>query len=129
LKNEAFFGKRSNHMNIEELEKQEKAILQKAQKAGLSDSYLFCTTFDRYKTQVRMCIQLKEQYEDMDVLITKEYVKGRENLYTNPVIKEFNSTSSAANKTAETLMKLIKSASDTEASKPKKDPLLDALRG
>lgn len=116
-------------MDIKELEKQERAILDDAKRAGLSDSYLFVTTFDRYKTQVRMCTELKKQYESMDVLITKEYVKGRENLYTNPVIKEFNSTSSAANKTAETLMKLIKSAADSENSKPKEDPLVSALRG
>ena len=40
-------------------------------------------------------------------MIAKEYVKGRENLYTHPAIKEYNSTTNAANRTVSTLIDII----------------------
>ena len=115
-------------MDVKALEAQEKKILTEAKKVGLSDSYMFTTTFERYKTQIRLCAQLTEAIEKENLIVKKTYVKGRENVMANPLIQSINQTFSAANKTAETLMKLIKAADVSERKKPKKDELLDALR-
>ena len=42
------------------------------------------------------------------MLVTKEYVKGRANLVANPAISEYNKTSTAANQTVQTLIKIIR---------------------
>ena len=115
-------------MDVKKLETQEGKILQEAKRAGVSDSYFFTTTFDRYKTQVRLCLKLSEALESEELVVTKVYVKGRENVMANPLINSINQTFSAANKTAETLIKLIKAADNTEQKKPKKDKLLEALQ-
>ena len=116
-------------MNVKTLEAQEKKIMAEAKRAGVADSYLFQTTFDRYKTQVRMCIQLSDAMEKEPLLVTKEYVKGRQNVVANPLIQAINQSFTGANKSAETLVRLIKAADKAEAKQPKKDPLLEALRG
>ena len=115
-------------MDLDQLEAQEKKILAEAKSAGVSDSYMFATTFERYKTQIRLCANLTETLKDEDLLVTKTYVKGRENIMANPLIQSINQTFSAANKTAETLMKIVKAADTAESKKPKKDKLLEALR-
>ena len=121
--------KKSNHMSIEELEKKEKEIIKRATEAGVEDEYLFITTFERYRTQIRMCIDLKEAYDEQDTMVEKEYIKGRINIVVNPVINAFNQTTSGANKTAEALLKIIKASVEAKTARKKKDPLADALQG
>ena len=41
------------------------------------------------------------------MLVKKEYVKGRANLYINPAINAYNSTAGAADKTAQLLIRYI----------------------
>ena len=60
--------------------------------------------------------------------ITKEYVKGRENIVINPLIQSYNQTVGAANKTAETLLKIYKESTNASEEKPD-DPLMDILNG
>ena len=60
-----------------------------------------------------MLKKLKDAIEDEDTLITKEYVKGRENLCVNPAIPEYNKTANAANQTVTTLIKIIEQLSDS----------------
>ena len=42
------------------------------------------------------------------MFISKEYVKGRKNLYSNPAVGDYNRTTDSANKTVSTLIKIIK---------------------
>ena len=44
--------------------------------------------------------------------VTKEYVKGRQNLVANPAITEYNKTATAANGTVSTLINIIKTLSN-----------------
>lgn len=88
-------------------EEQAAELLRMAAKAGLEQNYFFTTTFDRYQTQIDILAKLKESIEAEGILIVKEYVKGRENLYTHPAIKEYNSTTNAANRTVSTLIDII----------------------
>ena len=88
-------------------ENQAEELLKMAASAGLEQNYFFTTTFDRYQTQIDILTKLKESIEAEGILIAKEYVKGRENLYTHPAIKEYNSTTNAANRTVSTLIDII----------------------
>ncbi len=82
-------------------------LLEEAKKSGLTEDYNFMTTFDRYCHQVELISKLAAVIEKEGELVTKEYVKGRENVYVHPAIKELNNTSNAANNTVSTLLKIL----------------------
>lgn len=65
------------------------------------------------------------------MLVKKEYVKGRGNIYTNPAVTEYNKTADAANRTVQTLMRIINGfgKSDAERDGGDVDPLLAAIEG
>lgn len=89
---------------------------------------LFLSTLDRYETQVGLVDKLRAEMDKAPTTITKEYVKGRENLVINPLIQSYNQTVGAANKTAETLLKIYKESANASEEKPD-DPLMDILNG
>lgn len=89
------------------LKKQAEEILVEAQKYGIEQNYFFITTFRRYQVQLKILEELEKVINDQGALVTKEYVKGRENVYTHPAIAQYNSTTDSANRTATTLMKII----------------------
>ena len=99
-----------------------------AEEYGVSNNPLFETTLDRYETQIHILEELKKTINDNEVLVTKEYVKGRGNYYTHPAITEYNRTTDSANKTISTLMKIIKGFTNDSASDDD-DPLINALNG
>jgi hypothetical protein len=111
-------------------EKTVKQFIEKAKAVGLSDDYLFLSTLERYETQVEILRRLQEIITNGDTLVTKEYVKGRENLYTNPAITEYNKTTDSANKTVQTLDNLMKSQMAEVLKREKQqDPLMALLGG
>ena len=68
-----------------------------------------------YAEEASLIAQMRQQLKDDGMTVTKEYVKGRENICTNPAIAEYNKTSTAANSTVDTLMRIIeKLAEKTE---------------
>lgn len=95
--------------NKKTLEERGADILEKAKAAGMSDNYFFTTTFQRYQTQLRILSDLEGAIEEYGATVTKEYVKGRQNLVANPAISEYNKTSTAANGTVSTLLNILKS--------------------
>ena len=90
-----------NEMSAEE-------IMRLAEESGVDDNFFFMTTFDRYQTQLKILDGLKQAIEGEGMLVSKEYVKGRKNVYANPAVAEYNRTTDSANKTVSTLMKIIK---------------------
>lgn len=110
------------------LDRQAKEIMRLAEEAGVKTNYFFVTTFERYQTQITILADLKKRIEESETLVTKEYVKGRENVYTNPAITEYNRTTDSANKTVACLIKIIKGFKD-ESEGGSKDPLLDIING
>lgn len=82
-------------------------LLVEAEKKGLTENYNFMTTFERYCKQCEIIEKLSVVIEKEGELVTKEYVKGRENVYIHPAIKELNNTSTAANNTVGTLLKIL----------------------
>jgi len=110
------------------LKAQAKEILRIAEESGVQTNYFFLTTFDRYQTQIAILDDLKKRISDSETLVTKEYVKGRENVYTNPAITEYNRTTDSANKTVSCLIKIIKGFKG-EGSAEDVDPLLAIING
>lgn len=88
-------------------EKQAQAILEKAEKMGVEDSFIFTTTFKRYLELIDRLDELQQAIQEHKTIVTKEYVKGRGNLYVNPAVSAYNQTAGAADKTAQLLLKYI----------------------
>ncbi len=95
-----------------DLNKQAQEIIEAAQRAGVEQNFLFVTTFKRYQVQLKILNDLEREIADAGTLVTKEYVKGRENVYSHPAITAYNRTADSANRTATTLMKVITSLKD-----------------
>lgn len=114
-------------MNKQKLEEQAKEIMRIAEEQGVEQNYFFYTTFKRYQVQLQILEDLEKTINEEGTLVTKEYVKGRGNLYTNPAITEYNKTSTSANQTVATLIKIIKSLRDNDNNDDGEDELLKAL--
>lgn len=111
-----------------DLQKQAEEILKIAQKFGVEQNFLFLTTFKRYQVQLNILNELEQKIKEDGSLVTKEYVKGRENVYTHPAISEYNKTSQSANNTVATLIKILKDLRKNEAEDNEADDaLFDAL--
>lgn len=99
-------------MALIDLNKQANKIIEMAQKSGAEQNFLFITTFKRYQVQLKILGDLEKELVESGTLVTKEYVKGRENVYSHPAINAYNRTADSANRTASTLMKVITSLKD-----------------
>lgn len=114
-------------MNERKLKKQAREILKQAEQRGVSNNFFFTTTFERYRVQMKIMADLEEDIKEHGMTVTKEYVKGRENLVANPAIGEYNKTATAANGTVSTLINILKSFTDEEKSDSKINELLKAI--
>lgn len=94
------------------LQEQADKILEQAEARGVSSNFFFVTTFKRYQVQMKILTDLEKAIKDYGATVTKEYVKGRQNLVANPAITEYNKTSTAANGTVSTLINIIKTLSN-----------------
>lgn len=110
------------------LKEQAKAILKMAEESGLQSNYFFVTTFERYQVQLDILDGLKKSIEEEGLLVTKEYVRDRKNLYTHPAVSDFNRTTDSANKTVATLLRILKSFED-DMKQEDSDPLMDIING
>lgn len=108
---------------------QAEEILQKAEAFGVDKNFFFITTFKRYMVQLKILNELEKSIKEDGVLVTKEYVKGRKNVYSHPAIQDFNRTTDSANKTVSTLMKIISRFSGDDDSGSDEDPLLQLING
>lgn len=110
------------------LNEQAEEILKVAEAYNVDKNFFFVTTFRRYMVQIKILNELELSIKEDGVLVTKEYVKGRKNVYSHPAIQDYNRTTDSANKTVATLMRIIKNFigddGDTEA-----DPLLKLING
>lgn len=115
-------------MTKKNLKQQANEILKLAEESGLQSNYFFVTTFQRYQVQLEILDELEKAIKDAGMLVSKEYVKGRKNLYTNPAVSDFNRTTDSANKTVATLLRILKSFDGNEAQE-ERDPLMDIING
>ncbi len=110
------------------LEAKAKEILKIAEKHGVEQNYFFITTFKRYQVQLKILDELEKTINDDGTIVTKEYVKGRKNVYSHPAIADYNRTTDSANKTVSTLMKIIVTLRKDDSGE-KDDPLLKIISG
>ena len=108
---------------------QAEQILKIAEGYNVDKNFFFITTFKRYLVQINILNDLENSIKQDGVLVTKEYVKNRKNVYTHPAIQDFNRTTDSANKTVQTLMKIIKSFTGEDLDNVSEDPLLKIING
>ena len=114
-------------MPAQTLNEQAKEILRIAEQHGVEQNFFFITTFKRYQVQLNILNDLEKNIKESGTLVTKEYVKGRENVYTHPAVNDYNRTSTGANQTVLTLMKIITTLRDND--KLESNPLIDFIIG
>lgn len=110
------------------LSEQAQEIIKIAEASGVQTNFFFITTFKRYQVQINILNELEKKIKEDGALVTKEYVKGRGNVYTHPAISEYNRTTDSANKTVSTLIKIIKGFKG-EDGESDIDPLLAIING
>ena len=109
------------------LQEQAQEILRRATEKGVSGNFFFVTTFKRYQVQMQILTELEKEIKSTGTTITKTYVKGRENLCTNPAIAEYNKTSTAANSTVSTLIQIIEKLSEEQVKESKLFKLMEVM--
>lgn len=109
------------------LQQQANKILEQAQERGVENNFFFVTTFKRYQVQMTILNDLEKAIKEYGATVTKEYVKGRQNLVANPAITEYNKTSTAANGTVSTLINIVKNVTNEEEGGGRLAELLESL--
>ena len=115
-------------MAVNKLKKQADEIMKLAEESGAQSNYFFVTTFRRYQVQLQILDDLEKSLKENGMLVTKEYVKGRCNLYSNHAVADYNRTTDSANKTVATLMRILKNYGIEEGGNDE-DPLLAMING
>ena len=111
------------------LNEQAKEIIKIAEESGVQSNFFFITTFKRYQVQLNILTELEKTIKEEGALVTKEYVKNRKNLYTNPAISDYNRTTDSANKTVATLMRILRNFGVDDAGEQDADPLMKIING
>lgn len=109
------------------LEEQANQILKMAEEKGVEANFFFVTTFERYLKQVEQLKVLEEEIASEGVIVSKEYVKGRKNIYTNPALNAHTKITDSANRTVTTLSKIVKEWIDSGVDES--DPLMALING
>ena len=109
------------------LQEQADRLLEQAEQKGVANNFFFRTTFKRYQVQMRILADLEGAINEYGATVTKEYVKGRQNLVANPAITEYNKTATAANGTVSTLINIIKTLSNEDEGAGKLASLMEMI--
>ena len=108
------------------LNEQAQEIIRIAEESGVQSNFFFLTTFKRYQVQLNMLNDLEKSIKEDGATVTKEYVKGRKNVYSNPALRDYNTTTDSANRTVATLMKIIKNYNVSDTTE-EEDPLFKII--
>lgn len=111
------------------LNEQAQEIIRIAEESGVQSNFFFLTTFKRYQVQLNILTQLEKKMKEDGMVVTKEYVKGRKNVYSNPAVAEYNRTTDSANKTVSTLMRIIRNFNVGDGEEEEVDPLMRIING
>lgn len=110
------------------LQEQAEVILDQAEEKGVQTNFFFRTTFKRYQVQMKILSDLEKEINELGATVSKEYVKGRKNVYTNPAITEYNKTATAANGTVGTLMAILKQLTNEDTGENQQTKLEKLLK-
>lgn len=78
---------------------------------------------------MKILADLEVAIKEYGATVTKEYVKGRQNLVANPAITEYNKTATAANGTVTTLIKIVESLTDETKGGGRLQELIEQING
>lgn len=79
-----------------DVKEESKTIYDRAVELGVQNDPYFCSIYHLLEVQLDMLAELEKSFKDSGVLVSKEYVKGRENLYCNPAIDRYTKVSDSA---------------------------------
>lgn len=99
-------------------------LMQLAKRHNVESNEFFISCAKQYDLQTQIIDKIKKALENDELLVTKEYVKGRENVMANPLIKELPKHTDSANKTLALMLDIVNSMGSKE---PKGDSKLDKL--
>ena len=88
-----------------------KGILKLAKERGVEKDALFIQCLKNFEVVELAIGKIYEIINSDEVLISKEYVKGRENIYIHPALKELSKLMDSANKTIDKMYLTIEKAS------------------
>lgn len=101
-------------------------IKKMAEDYGVDKNAMFLTLLKQYEIQQDVIDNIKKSLSDEENLMTiKEYVKGRENVYANPLVRELPKHSDAANRTASAMLEVIKTLGHKKTTGSKLEGLLN----
>lgn len=90
------------------LKERAKKILAKAREKGDEQALLFETIFQQYLEVLDHRQKLRDAIVKDGTTVTKEYVKGRQNIYVHPALAAYAQQGKLLLNTAQTLMTLIR---------------------
>lgn len=79
---------------------------------GVEKNPLFISALQNYETCQKAIEQINSILSEEELLVTKEYVKSRENIYIHPAIKELPRHLDMANKTRACIIEIIEKFGD-----------------
>lgn len=91
-----------------------------AKRYSVESNEMFISCARQYEMQMNLIDKMKEAIEDDKMLVTKEYVKGRENMMANPLIKELPKHYDSANKTLGIMLNIIEAMGSKEKGRSSK---------
>lgn len=111
------------------MEKQNKTydeLLELARQYGVEKNALFVASAKQYATQQKVIENIRQALDEEDSLMTsKEYVKGRVNVYANPLVRELPKHADSANKTLNTMLDIVIKLGKPQAASSRLDELMD----
>ena len=111
------------------LNEQAREIIRIAEESGVQSNFFFITTFKRYQVQLNILTELEKAIKEEGTLVSKEYVKGRKNIYSNPAIQDYNRTTDSANKTVSTLMRILRNFGVSDSESEEVDTMMKIING
>ena len=83
-------------------------LMELARSYGVENNALFVASAKQYSTQQKVIENIRSALDEEDNLMTtKEYVKGRVNVYANPLVRELPKHADSANKTLNTMLDIV----------------------
>lgn len=83
-------------------------LMELAKEYHVENNAMFIAAAQQYQTQTQVINMIRDQLnDDGSAVSTKEYVKGRENVYANPLVKELPRHTDSANKTLLAMLEII----------------------
>ena len=100
-------------------------LLKMAAEFGVADNALFISAAKQYGVQMRIIDSIEKILSDGDLLVSKEYVRSRENVYSHPLVKELPKHADSANRTLSTMLDIITKLGKKSEPKSEIDELMD----